>query len=245
MTYVVDLEAFHGPMDLLLYLIEKDEINIYDIPIARISDQYISHLQGNDVSDLDNLGDFLLMASYLLNLKSRMLLPRPTVEESTDEADEIDPREELVQRLLNYKHYKEAAATLCMIHEGEMARIFYRNTADEILGPEVIVNDLGSLLKAYRSLLRQLTEEEPSYEIRLEDISVEDKMEEIMSRLAENTGEMVFQDLFLGVRYRREAYALFLALLELLRLQRVVARQSAVFGDIMIYLRGEQHVDER
>ena len=112
MTYVVDLEAFHGPMDLLLYLIEKDEINIYDIPIARISDQYISHLQGNDVSDLDNLGDFLLMASYLLNLKSRMLLPRPTVEESTDEADEIDPREELVQRLLNYKHYKEACHKL-------------------------------------------------------------------------------------------------------------------------------------
>lgn len=103
MTYVVDLEAFHGPMDLLLYLIEKDEINIYDIPIASISDQYISYLSGGNINDLDNLGDFLLMASYLLNLKSRMLLPKPVVEINTEEAEEIDPREELVQRLLDYK----------------------------------------------------------------------------------------------------------------------------------------------
>jgi len=245
MSYVVDLEAFHGPMDLLLYLIEKDEINIYDIPIARISDQYIAYLQGNGVSDLDNLGDFLLMASYLLNLKSHLLLPRPAAELATDEAVEIDPREELVQRLLDYKRYKEAALTLGQRQEGELARIFYRNAGDELLGPEEIVADMGALLKAYRALLRELKEEEPNYEIRLEEISVEDKMEEIMSRLGESAGGMIFQDLFVGIRYRREAYALFLALLELLRLQRVAARQGAVFGNIMIYLRGEHHVNER
>lgn len=239
MTYVVDLEAFHGPMDLLLYLIEKDEINIYDIPIARISDQYISYLQGSGIGDLDNLGDFLLMASYLLNLKSRMLLPRPLAELTNEEIDEIDPREELVQRLLDYKRYKEAAISLGERQAGELDRIFYRNTTDELLGPEEIVTDMGSLLKAYRALLRQLDGEEPPYEIKMEEISVEDKMEEIMSRLQESAGSMVFQDLFIGIRYRREAYALFLALLELLRLQRLVARQGTVFGNIMIYLRGE------
>ncbi|MGE5391439.1 MAG: segregation and condensation protein A [Deltaproteobacteria bacterium] len=243
MTYLVDLEAFHGPMDLLLYLIEKDEINIYDIPIARISDQYISYLQVSGVSDLDNLGDFLLMASYLLNLKSRMLLPRPPVEMIGEEAEEIDPREELVQRLLDYKRYKEAAVSLGLRQEGDLARIFYRNAGDELLGPEEIITDLGALLKAYRTVLHELSEE-PSFEIRLEEISVEDKMEEITNRLAESAGGMIFQDLFLGIRYRREAYALFMALLELLRLQRVMASQAAVFGEIMIYLRGEQNVDE-
>lgn len=245
MYYVVDLEAFHGPMDLLLYLIEKDEINIYDIPISRISDQYISYLQGDGVFDLDNLGDFLLMASYLLNLKSRMLLPRHVVEVTSEEAEEIDPREELVQRLLDYKRYKEAAVTLGLREEGELARIFYRHAGDEMLGPEEIITDMGALLKAYRAVLHDLSEDEPSFEIRLEEISVEDKMEEIMSRLKASSGGMVFQDLFLGIRYRREAYALFMALLELLRLQRIFARQGTVFGNIMINLRGERHVDER
>jgi len=240
MNYVVDLEAFHGPMDLLLYLIEKDEINIYDIPIARISDQYVSYLQGSGMGDLDNLGDFLLMASYLLNLKSRMLLPRPLVETSNEEDEEIDPREELVQRLLDYKRYKEAAVSLGQRHEGELARIFYRSATDDLLGPEEIVADMGYLLKAYRALLRELDDEGPPYEVRIEEISVEDKMEEIMNRLQGSAGSMVFQDLFIGIRYRREAYALFLALLELLRLQRLVARQGTIFGSIMIYLRGEQ-----
>lgn len=239
MTYVVDLEAFHGPMDLLLYLIEKDEINIYDIPIASISDQYISYLSGGNINDLDNLGDFLLMASYLLNLKSRMLLPKPVVEINTEEAEEIDPREELVQRLLDYKRYKEAAVSLGQRQEGEFLRIFYRNAGDELLGAEEIVADMNSLLRAYRVLLRQLVDEEQPYEIKMEEISVEDKMEEILGRLEESAGNLVLQDLFVGIRYRREAYALFLALLELLRLQRVAARQVAAFGNIIIYRRGE------
>lgn len=239
MSYVVDLEAFHGPMDLLLYLIEKDEINIYDIPIASISDQYISYLSGGSINDLDNLGDFLLMASYLLNLKSRMLLPKPAVELNIEEAEEIDPREELVQRLLDYKRYKEAAVSLGQRQDGESLRIFYRNAGDELLGPEEIVADMNSLLRAYRVLLRQLVDEEQPYEIRIEEISVEDKMEEILGRLEVSAGSLVLQDLFVGIRYRREAYALFLALLELLRLQRVAARQVSVFGNIIIYRRGE------
>lgn len=239
MTYVIDLEAFHGPMDLLLYLIEKDEINIYDIPIASISDQYVSYIQRNGALELENLGDFLLMASYLLNLKSRMLLPKNLVEQDLEDEEEIDPREELVQRLLDYKRYKEAALSLERMHEGEQIRIFYRRAGDELLGPEEIVADLNSLLKAYRVLLREITEDGPGFELQLGDFSVEDKMEEIVNRLEECTGSMVFQDLFNGIKYRREALAMFLALLELLRLQRVVAKQNAVFGEIIIYRRGE------
>lgn len=98
---------------------------------------------------------------------------------------------------------------------------------------------MNSLLRAYRVLLRQLVDEEQPYEIKMEEISVEDKMEEILGRLEESAGNLVLQDLFVGIRYRREAYALFLALLELLRLQRVAARQVAAFGNIIIYRRGE------
>ena len=109
-TYVVDLEAFHGPLDLLLYLIDRNEVDIYDIPISDITEQYLQHLQLSGDSDLENLGSFLSMASYLLNLKSRLLLP--AYEDEEGEEQELDPREELVKKLVEYRRYKKAAMYL-------------------------------------------------------------------------------------------------------------------------------------
>ncbi len=226
-------------MDLLLYLVEKDEIDIYDIPIAAISDQYIFYLQGSNDFDLERLGDFLLMASYLLNLKSRLLLPRTVLAEMAEEDELTDPREELAQRLLAYKRFKEAADYLDSMQEGERPRIFYHSPSDEILGREELSVDLKALLRAYRFMLQDIPAPGALYELPQEDFNVEEKMEEIIARLEGRPGGVVFQDLFTGVRYRREAYALFLALLELLRLQRVIANQTRVFGQIIIYGRGE------
>src|SRR5690554_275758 len=105
MTYMVDLDTFHGPLDLLLYLVEKNQVDIYDIPIAVISEQYIAHLQDSGNLDLDRMSDFLIMASYLLNLKSRLMLPEGIIEESEEGEETLDPRQELVEKLLAYKKF--------------------------------------------------------------------------------------------------------------------------------------------
>jgi segregation and condensation protein A len=154
MDYIVDLEAFHGPLDLLLYLIDKNELDIYDIPIATITDQYMEYLQDTGEYDLDILGDFLIMASYLLNLKSRLLLPGlKGQEEETDEEEAIESREELVQRLLQYKKIKKVAGLLMERQSGECQRIFFRDTIFQAEEKEEIWATIGALTRAYQSVL--------------------------------------------------------------------------------------------
>lgn len=237
MGYVVDLEAFHGPMDLLLYLIEKNELDIYDIPIAVITDQYMEHLQSTGDYNLDMLGDFLIMASYLLNLKSRMLLPRyPRPDEDGEDGEVSDPREELVQRLLDYKRYKEAGEYLRALQEGEFRRVFFRPEVYQGEDKEEILASMGALTRAYYALWQENEPEQP-YNLPQGDINVGDKMEEILKRLGQFKTGLVFQDLFAGVLNRREALALFLALLELVRQQKVTAHQETEFSVIKVYLR--------
>ena len=232
---MVDLEVFHGPLDLLLYLVEKNEVDIYDIPIAVVSEQYIGYLRDRGAVDLERLGDFLLMASYLLNLKSRLLLPSST-EESEEEEEIMDPRQELVEKLLQYKRYKEAAGWLQDRQDGSGERIYYREEQQEGEIQEHLVVDLKSLIRAYKVVLKEISEVTDDYEIPRGDVNVGDKMEEIRARLGKRPGGLIFQDLFLGVVNRREALALFLALLELIRLQQVKAIQKKIFGDIEIKL---------
>lgn len=246
MTYVVDLEKFHGPLDLLLYLIEENQVDIYDIPIAAITDQYMEHLSHTGELNLEQLGDFLIMASYLLYLKSRMLLPRRPDRDGEEEDDRlyIDPREELVQQLLLYKKYRQAAECLAQKQEGVLPRVYYRFQPEEADQEEEIVTDVKALLRAYQVLLRELKLEEPELDLPSGDISVEDKMEEIMSRLQQKRGRLVLQHLFAGVSSNREAMAYFLALLELIRLQLVVAVQKDLFADITVKIRvGKDNVD--
>ncbi len=239
MPYMVDLEIFHGPLDLLLYLVEKNEVDIYDIPVAAIAEQYLAYLRDTGHIDLEQLGDFLLMASYLLRLKSRLILPARVIGEEAEESEEtIDPRAELVQKLLDYKKFKAVSQRLASLYEGESPRIYYRNSETSFLVREELVVDIKTLVKAYRSIVQQISTSNITFSLALEDVSVEEKMEQIISALRKNHKQMAFQDLFRYTTSRREALALFLALLELLRLQRVQAVQDNCFGRIIIYLEG-------
>lgn len=241
MSYVVDLDAFHGPLDLLLYLIEKNQVDIYDIPIALLSDQFMAYL-GSHEGDLDTIGDFLVMASYLLQLKARMLLPSLDEE---DEDQELDPREELIQRLEEYKRYKEAAEYLISRQDGTIERVYYRSTSYSEQS-EVLTADLPMLLRAYQAVLAKLEQEEPALSIPQEDINVKEKMDEIVQTLARRGSKLPFSELFQSTMRRRELLGLFLALLELVRLQQVEAVQENKFSDIILYLRvAINHVDER
>lgn len=238
MSYVVDLETFHGPLDLLLYLVGKNEIDIYDIPIAVITDQYMEYLQYTGDFNLEKLGDFLLMASYLLSIKSRMLLPRSPFDsaEGNEEADSIDPREELVKMLLDYKKYKKVAEYLLAKQSGDYNRTYYRNSDYSYKPEQIIIADIKSLSSAYNKLLHKLPAKGNDYHVPREDVSVADKMEQIIHVLQKRKGWVIFQELFIGVQTRKEALAFFLALLELIRLQKVAAVQNDIFSDITIWL---------
>ncbi|SHG98103.1 condensin subunit ScpA [Thermosyntropha lipolytica DSM 11003] len=237
MDYVVDLEVFHGPLDLLLYLIEKNEIDIYDIPVAQISDQYMEYLQKEDKINIENLGAFLLMASYLLQLKSKMLLPGSSP--WTEEEQEEDPRADLVKSLLEYRRYKKVALWLEARQEGEIDRVFFRDFYQEVPLQEELTVDVKTLVKAYKSVVNRIPEKREVYAMPTGDINVAEKMEEILAKLAEGK-EVVFQELFYGIKWRREALALFLALLELIRLGKVRAYQEAQEMPIKIFLQVEE-----
>ncbi|HEX3010761.1 MAG TPA: segregation/condensation protein A [Syntrophomonadaceae bacterium] len=234
MEYVVDLEAFHGPLDLLLYLIEKNEIDIYDIPVAAITDQYMEHLRLTGDYNLDILGDFLIMASYLLNLKSRMLLPRP--QQENEEAEEAgDPREELVQKLIDYRRYKQAAEFLAERDNGKEKRLFFRDCVYEWDEPEEIIASINALTRAYHSICRR-EQEVRSYDVPFTDIDIGTKMEEIMHLLGRLGRSLTFEELLISEE-RREQLAIFIALLELVRQQKVSVQQENEFGEILLNLR--------
>ncbi|MDD2510653.1 MAG: segregation/condensation protein A [Syntrophomonas sp.] len=234
MNYVVDLEAFHGPLDLLLYLLEEQQLEIYDIPIAVITDQYLEYLQQTEELNLEHIGDFLIMATYLLNLKSRILLPSRV--EIREEEEGSDPRAELVQRLLDYKKYKKLAEYLLSRHNGDLPRVFFRDSEDEMTGIEELVGDAAQLWRSFQSFLRDLPDTKEKFKLPQGDVNISEKMEEIVECLGQGNGELILQDLFQGVISFREALAFFLALLELIRLQKVEAVQEKRFGEIKIRL---------
>lgn len=244
MGYIVELEAFHGPLDLLLFLIEKNEVDIYDIPIAKITNQYMEYIEKLSSINIEQVGDFLIIASYLLNLKSKMLLPKHNIEEIDDENENIpDPRDELVEKLLEYKKFKEAAHYLASI-QVEEPQIFFRNTSYNPEINEVLIADIKSLVNAYKEVINKLDKPVYNYNIPDSDINVADKMQELHNILGNKTEGLVFQDIFVTVNSKREALAFFLALLELIRLQKVSARQNEFNDNIIINLVGDYNYDD-
>jgi len=235
MSYLVNLDKFYGPLDLLLYLLEKEEIDIYDIPIALIADQYIEYVHSSGPIDLDNIGDFLIMASYLLNLKSRMLLPGLMQDEQ--DAEIIDPREELVNRILEYKQYKQAGEFLAGRYNEDINRVFFREGLNETeLVDREVSSSVNVLLRAWDSLMARMAEDE-EYELPQNNVNIGEKMDFILRILPANGAKVIFQDFYAGVSGRSEVLAFFLALLELIRLQKVDAYQEKRFGDIKLCLR--------
>ena len=231
----IKLARFEGPLDLLLHLIKRDEIDIYDIPIAHITQQYLAYLELMRALDLEVAGEFLVMAATLMRIKAKMLLPLPAPGE--EDEDEGDPREELVQRLLEYRQFKEAAGTL-KEREGERRQLFERGMlpGDDEMGPLPLAPaTLFDLLDALNRVMSRLPEQ-TVYEVQGEIYDVEEKMALIASLAAEQ-GAMSFESLLLRCRARLEMIVTFMALLELIKLGRVEVVQSESFGEIRILYR--------
>jgi segregation and condensation protein A len=231
-SYTIRLDRFEGPLDLLLYLIQRDEMDIYDIPIARITQQYLATIELLDVFNLDNAGDFLVMAATLMRIKARLLLP---VQKGEEDEDEIDPRDELVRRLLEYKKFKEAAQSLGQ-HEEERADWFYRGSAfpylDQAQEPPEFSLSLFDLLSAVRNVLERL-EGDHTHHVFQETITVEQQVERILAQLAERE-RIRFEEIFDQARIKMHVVVTFVAMLELMKQQRIRAQQIVQYGDIWL-----------
>jgi segregation and condensation protein A len=231
--YKVKLEVFEGPLDLLLYLIKKDEVDIYDISIVRITQQYLEFMDAFKVLDLEVAGEFVVMAANLIYLKSRSLLP-VSVQPPEEEAEEEDPRWELVRQLLEYKKFKDAAQQLQQ-RELVQEKLFAR--APEVV-EQSVERPLGDvsvfdLIGAFNKILKRLDQKEDLREIFEERFTVGDKIELIMKMTASDVA-LNFSELFSGVASRTEVVVTFLALLELIRLKQLRAEQNEPFGEILL-----------
>jgi segregation and condensation protein A len=233
MTYKVKLEVFEGPLDLLLYLIKKEQLDICDIPIARITGQYLEYLNLMQLLDLHLAGEFLVMASTLMQLKSRLLLPAE--EQQLQEEAEEDPRSELVRRLLEYKKFKEAANHLQELGL-EQAKTFRRRVAPADLGIDQRENyfeaSLFDLISAFSKIVKTIPRKE-FLEIIKDEFTVEKKVHDLLHFLVIEP-VIYFSKLFERAKNKVEVIATFLAVLELIRLKEITIRQSQSFGEIQI-----------
>ena len=237
--YKVDLEVFEGPLDLLLYLIRRDELDIYDIPIGRITEQYMKYIEMMRQLNLDVAGEFIVMAATLMVIKSRMLLPvdRRTTEDTGDE-EWVDPRLDLVRQLVEYKKFKDAAGKLAEYELRRMESFDYGGGRPKFektqKDKESAIANLGlfDLLSAFQDVLARLNEM-PQEELKGSRWSVPDKMDMVLNRVRTD-GQLAFSTLFTEKSPRGEVIVTFLALLELLRQHRVVIYQNAAFHEITI-----------
>lgn|GEM_PF-306574 len=233
--YRVALDVYQGPMDLLLFLIKRDEIDIYDIPISHITEQYLQYVDLLQELDPEVIGDFLVLAATLMEIKSRSLLPRPPVVEDVEEL--ADPRLELVRQLLEYKRFKDAAYSLGEAAE-ERAQQHARVPA---LPPEPedstdLENlEVWDLFEAFNRLLEQTGKRSAYHKVGVDDTPITLHAEDILDSLQRAGGDQQFEEIFVG-RNRGEMIGLFLALLELIRQRRVRVRQDSPSATILVTL---------
>ncbi len=242
MSYKLKLEVFEGPLDLLLYLIKKSDIDIKDIPIAQITDQYMEYIGMMQMLNLDIVGDFLVMAATLMQIKSKMLLPP---DPSQVEEEELDPRDELMRRLMEYQKFKEIADEL-KIKEEARQNLFTRKVDEEKAkelkedAKEIFFEaTLFDLITALTTALKRVPEE-VVHEIFREEYTVEKKIHEILHLLLERSSVQLME-LFTRARSKMEIIVTFMAVLELIRLKEVVAMQKRPFDEILV-MRNKENV---
>lgn len=233
--YKIRLEHFEGPLDLLLFFIKRDELNIYDIPISKITKEFLEYVNYIRMLDLETAGEFILMASTLMHIKVRMLLPR----EVDEKGEEIDPRADLVRALLEYKRYKEVSEELSFLESNQRKLSFRGNfSADPIETP----NEYGILLKnitvydiakAFRKVIEGI-KPEPVHQIRKINITIEEQMNYILSKINEYTN-LHFLTLVHGMKEKIRVVITFIAILELVKMQRIGLKESSNFNDFVIY----------
>lgn len=233
--YRIKLQVFEGPLDLLLFLIRKNELDIYDIPIESVTKQYLEVIRAMQQLDLDLAGEFFVMAATLMEIKSRMLLPKGQhAIDPNAEDEEVDPRWELVHQLLQYKKFKEAAAKLAELAETRqnLMERYMASLSDNVDRPLRSVDRI-ELWNSFNIVLRRLAEKLVVGEIHDEVVTVADQMEWLLTRM-HNERTFLFAALFPeGVTLRR-LVATFLAMLELTRLKKLKIRQVEAFADIAI-----------
>jgi segregation and condensation protein A len=232
MDYLVDLDTFHGPPDLLLYLVKRNEVDICDIPIAKIADQFLEYLRLIEMIDVERAGEFLVMAATLMEIKSRMLLPR------SDELmqEEEDPRQELVRQLLEYKKVKDAAALLEAQAERQLCRMprfpVETTMADDPGSQPLRAVELWDLVSAFGRLMRETLALQPN-QIVVDETPMQVYMDMIVNRLKQ-TRRIPFTAFFTPPLNRARLVGLFLAVLELIRIRQIEADQEDPFGEITL-----------
>jgi segregation and condensation protein A len=235
MRYRVKLDIFEGPFDLLLFLIRKNEVDIFNIPIAEITRQFLDYIEIMKILDLDVAGDFIEMAATLMNIKSRMLLPRPP---GVSDEEYEDPRTELVARLLEYKRFKDAALELDTMEDNRRKvfprRFFNYITREEEKEDDVVLDDvtLFDLMVAFRKALDNMPKV-VYHEVKKIEVTVEEQSEYILKKLHDKK-VLLFQELMAELKVKIVLIVTFIALLELCRSGKIVVRQSKVFDDIRI-----------
>lgn len=238
MTYEIKLDVFEGPLDLLLFLIKKNEIDIYNIPIAAITEEYLKHLEVMKSLNLDLAGEYLVMASSLVHIKSKMLLPVP---EDAVEGEEEDPRAELVRQLLEYKAFKEAALNLgnrSLLGRDVFKREGFPERELDVEDQQLVELNIFELIEAFQRVLSTMKKED-IMEIEGERISLTDTINEILEKLGSEKDVTFTGLLGEGFSRRRLVYT-FLAVLELIKLRLIRAYQAHPFGAIRIFLAVEE-----
>ena len=234
MSYKVKLEIFEGPLDLLLYLVKQNHLEITKIPIAQITDQYLKYLELMQALDLEIAGEFLVMAATLMQIKSRMLLPPEAL--TPEEQEEPDPTQELIQRLLEYQRFKQAAELLSSMEKNrlvQLSRPVPPDGAPVAETEELMEASLFDLLNAFSQFMKGQVPRELFHEIIKDEFTVEEKVD-LLRNLTRQRGRLDFAELFGSAHNTSEIIATFLALLELIRLKEVVIRQTQLFGEIVI-----------
>ncbi len=231
----IRLPEFEGPLDLLLYLIRRERIDIHDIPIAPIARQYMEYLDLMRELNLDVAGEFLVLAATLVHIKSKMLVPIEPTEAEGDE-EQVDPREELVRRLLEFQRYKEAAGVL---HQQAQIRAAQWTRPDTVLpafddaGEEMLEAGLYDLVSAFKELLER-RKTLLAHEVEGEGPPLEERMDQLLALIHEGES-LEFLELFAGLETKAEMIVTFLALLELVRLKHVRVYQRGMFGPIRVF----------
>jgi segregation and condensation protein A len=235
--YKVKFEVFEGPLDLLLYLIRKEEVDIYQVNLTRLAGQFIEYIETLRLLDLEVAGEFLVMAATLMYIKSRELLPVDQQVQTEEEDDGEDPRWELIRQLVEYKKFKDAAAQLQAL-EARQENVFPRAPERLEFASETPARSEASifdLVSAVNAVLQRFGQRPEQRDIFEDKWTVNDRIEHLMRVLGQQ-GRMKFSELFAEAASRSEVVATFLALLELIRLKKVAAIQAEPFGEILICL---------
>ena len=233
--YKVHLESFEGPLDLLLHLIEKNRIDIYDIPIALLTEQYMAYLAKFKKFNIEIASEFLVMAATLLQIKSKILLPDTKIETETTDEEETDPRQELVERLLEYRRYKEISSVLSEMAQEAGQRYFRKSTLPEPKHLPPTGLDVKLLWQAFQNVLEGQIEHAPLIaNVAREQYTIEDKIVSLLAILKENNGNICFTAVFTPKTSKAELITTFLAMLELIKIKRISVYQTGLFSPIYL-----------